>query len=34
MFDHVYATDHQVVSRESAWFESYESSFTDQGGHR
>ena len=35
MFDHVYATDHSLVTRESAWFADYEASFAEtQGGHR
>jgi 2-oxoisovalerate dehydrogenase E1 component alpha subunit len=30
MFDHVYATPHSVVERESAWFDEYEQSFAEE----
>lgn len=32
MFEHVYATEHSVVSAERDWFERYEQSFA--GGDR
>ncbi|WP_372403556.1 pyruvate dehydrogenase (acetyl-transferring) E1 component subunit alpha [Sanguibacter suaedae] len=35
MFDHVYATDHSLVTEDREWFADYEASFTDtQGGAR
>jgi pyruvate dehydrogenase E1 component alpha subunit len=34
MFEHVYATPHQVVADEAAWYAAYEGSFTDAGGRR
>lgn len=30
MFDHVYATEHSIVSEDREWFKAYESSFLDQ----
>ncbi len=34
MFEHVYATEHAVVTAERRWFEEYEASFTDEGASR
>jgi pyruvate dehydrogenase E1 component alpha subunit len=34
MFEHVYATEHQQVTAERAWYAEYERSFTDAGGQR